>query len=66
MRQLLDQRDKALCAWPEDNVLSDEKLELLSEIAIDVDARLALIFGVCHPMKPGNPSGLPKMPIIQY
>lgn len=43
IRQLLDRRDKALFAWQGDSVLSDEKLELLSEISINVDARLALI-----------------------
>lgn len=38
---LLNQRDKALFAWKGNNVLSDEKLELLSEMAINVDAKLS-------------------------
>jgi len=41
--QLLDRRDKALFGWQRDKVLSDERLELLSEIAINVDAKLSLI-----------------------
>lgn len=40
IRTLLDQRDRALFAWHGDNVLSDEKLELLSELAINVDTKL--------------------------
>jgi hypothetical protein len=43
IRQLLDQRDKTLREWQGDNVLSDEKLELLSEIVINVDAKLSLL-----------------------
>jgi hypothetical protein len=43
IRRLMDQRDKALFAWQGSNVLSDENLELLSEITINVDARLALV-----------------------
>ena len=39
--ELLDQRDKELLTWQSENVLSDEKLELLSEIAINVDATLS-------------------------
>ncbi len=39
--QLLEQRDRALFEWREGDVLSNEKLELLSEMAINVDARLA-------------------------
>ena len=40
LRGLLDQRDQTLYAWPRANVVADEKLELLSEIHLDVDARL--------------------------
>ena len=40
IRELLDQRDKALSAWRGGNVLSDQSLELLSEIRIDVDKKL--------------------------
>lgn len=40
IRQLLEQRDRTLFAWRGNNVLSDEKLELLSEIAINVDTKL--------------------------
>lgn len=43
IRELLNQRDKVLFAWQGDCVLSDEKLELLSEIPISVDAKLRLI-----------------------
>jgi hypothetical protein len=41
IHELLNQRDKALFAWKGNNVLSDEKLELLSEMAINVDAKLS-------------------------
>jgi hypothetical protein len=41
IRGLLDQRDKTLFAWKGDNVLCDERLELLSEIAINVDEKLS-------------------------
>ena len=40
IRGLLRQRDEALLAWPGWQVLSDEGLELLSELSIDVDAKL--------------------------
>jgi len=40
IRGLLRQRDEALLAWPGSQVLSDEGLELLSELSIDVDAKL--------------------------
>ena len=38
--ELLDQRDKTLFAWRVDNVLSDQRLEILSEMRIDVDKKL--------------------------
>lgn len=41
IRELMAQRDEALFAWRGHNVLSDEKLELLSEISINVDERLS-------------------------
>lgn len=41
IRQQLIQRDEALFAWRGHNVLSDEKLELLSELKINVDAKLS-------------------------
>ena len=40
---LLCQRDQALFAWPGDQVLSDQRLELLSELRIDVDRKLRAI-----------------------
>lgn len=42
IRELLVQRDSALFAWQGDDVLSDEKLELLTEIAINVDGKLGM------------------------
>lgn len=41
IREMLVQRDKVLLSWQGNNVLSDENLELLSEVAISVDAKLA-------------------------
>lgn len=38
--ELLDQRDKTLFGWRVDDVLSDQRLEILSEIRIDVDKKL--------------------------
>jgi len=38
---LLARRDKALLGWQAENVLSDQRLELLSEIAINVDEKLS-------------------------
>lgn len=43
IRNLLDQRDKTLFAWKGDKVLSDEKLELLSETWINVDRKLQMV-----------------------
>lgn len=40
IRKLLDQRDSALFAWRGGNVLFDQRLEVLSEIRIDVDGKL--------------------------
>jgi hypothetical protein len=40
IHELLDQRDKALFEWRGSNVLSDRRLEVLSEIRIDVDKKL--------------------------
>lgn len=42
LEQLLVQRDQALLSWQGKNVLSDEKLEVLSEIVIDVDEKLSI------------------------
>ena len=41
IRDLLKKRDKTLFAWKGAQTLSDERLELLSEIAISVDAKLS-------------------------
>lgn len=41
IRELLERRDAALFSWGRPNVLSDESLEVLSELAISVDAKLA-------------------------
>jgi len=38
---LLAQRDKALFGWKGKNVLADQRLEVLSELKIDVDSKLA-------------------------
>jgi hypothetical protein len=44
--ELMAQRDKALFGWRGDGVLSDEKLELLSEIAVDVDMKINGVFSM--------------------
>ena len=41
LQQLLARRDQALLSWPGESVLSDEKLEVLSEIVINLDAKLS-------------------------
>ena len=43
IRELLEQRDRTLFSWLGNNILSDEKLEMLSESAINVDAKLSAL-----------------------
>jgi hypothetical protein len=47
IRELLEQRDRTLFSWLGSNILSDEKLEMLSDIAINVDAKLSAL---CPPI----------------
>jgi hypothetical protein len=47
IRESLEQRDRTLFSWLGSNILSDEKLEMLSDIAINVDAKLSAL---CPPI----------------